>query len=203
MRNSLKWLLYMIPGLIGQIYITTHFHPPRNTSLLLSIPLFVFFSFINLMAYHLFFVPKKVQKRLYRTLMRKPYKEDVLEMEMNLKKFMKETKARQANFDGYQVNELKRLEEKALKKKERLNSFAKLSGWILYIVFLHIIIFNIETIGFHIRIFYIECAIGISILLILLFFRERKVEWEVQAHALRRCIQKCGEKDIFEFDNNY
>ncbi|MBP2000833.1 hypothetical protein J2Z69_001864 [Paenibacillus shirakamiensis] len=203
MRIFLKWLIYMIPGLLGQIYITTHFHPPRNTSLFLSVPLFIFFSLINLMAYHLFFVPKKIKKKLLRSVTLLSKREHALELDNSFKKFITEARDRQATFNGFRILELKRLEETALKKRERLTYFVTILGWIFYIFFLQIIIFNILTIGLHIEIFYIECVFGVLLLLLFMIFREQKIEWEVQAHTLKRCIQKCGEKDIFEFDNSY
>lgn len=197
----IKWLAYMLPVFAAQIFIAYLFNFDHQITWL---PVFIILSLINIIAYHIFLVPKKVKNQLSTFLFGKQYANDFAAYEDILTEIIEGSKARQAAYDGYRKKDLVELLHKATTNEQKYKFIQKIVQLIFIIWVAGVIFYNLFMIsGFQFEVLFLQWGTGLAITIINHYIGKRRYHWGQDTITLKRCIEKCKDDEIFCFDNEF
>jgi hypothetical protein len=191
----------MLPGFVAQGVLTYFFRPETTSSLLTGLPIFILLSIGNLIAYHLFLIPKKIKSELSTLLFGKKYNNPFEAYEDILTEIIEGAKARQAAYDGYKKSDLIALFKTANIAERKYTALQKVGEYVFYIYLAGVLLLNVFLSGFPLDVLYVEWGIALIILISNHIIAKRRYHWSKDAITLKRCLEKCEDKEVFQFDN--
>ncbi|MGF7033383.1 hypothetical protein J2T17_004331 [Paenibacillus mucilaginosus] len=197
----LKWLGFMIPGFAAQAVLVYFFNYQTHSSPFSGLAIFSVLSLGNLVAYHLFLVPQKIKKQLGALLVGPRYI-SVADINMDtLGEIIEYYKLRQFTYDGRTKAELLAFQQKASRASTNYKLAEKCSNWLLYAFLAGVFFYNILTPAYGIGVIYSEWAVGLLLVISTPVIKKRRRFWWQEGIALKRCIEKCGDDQVFRYDD--
>jgi hypothetical protein len=197
----LKWLLIMLPGFLAQ-GVLLYFFQPKNETYLTGFPILILLLIGNMVVYHLLLVPKRIKKELSDLLFDVKAQDDFGRTMDLLTETIEEMKIKQAIYDGYQKAELQALLSKTIRNEKQFNLLSMIGRCSFYLSLVIGTLMYLKLTSFQREMIFLLWGLVIILVIVIYYFDKRRRESQLNALILNRCIEKCGDNDVFQFDND-